>query len=258
MASHPKIVLYQIIGPTLISIGVITVVLSALYTSSYLAILSSSLIFWGCILLYLTPSKHVSTAILTVLTATATNNIERIITETETAQKGIFLPPNRLQTPGSSIVFLPKTHQQHFSQTPETKQTGLFNSKKDGVFLTPPGFGLLQIFEKELGYAFTRIDLPNLEPALTKVLVENLGLAENIKITVQGNVVVFEVAGSILKDECRETQKFPKVHNAVGCTLSSSLACVLAKASGKAVIIENEKFEKDGRAVKIEYLLLED
>jgi hypothetical protein len=59
------------------------------------------------------------------------------------------------------------------------------------------------------------------------------------------------VFGSI----CEENQKYPKTHEQVGCLLSSAIACILSKASGKAVIIQNES--QTGAVSKIEYQLVE-
>jgi hypothetical protein len=66
------------------------------------------------------------------------------------------------------------------------------------------------------------------------------------------------IKGSIFEEDNTETIKFPLTYNALGRLLSSSLACVLAKATGKAIIIENERIIEEEKITKIEYLMVEE
>ena len=64
-------------------IGVALIVLSALNSSSFLAIFGVTIIFWGAIFLYVTPSKHVPLTLLNASAEAAADNIERLISGTE-------------------------------------------------------------------------------------------------------------------------------------------------------------------------------
>lgn len=258
MQKNGKISINQIVVFALIAIGIVCVGLSAFYASSYLAILGVSFIFWGGILLYITPSKHVPITFLTASTTTSMSNIERVLSELKFTEKGICLPPKNLQDPESSLVFIPKASKQGLPQPEETKMTELLSNKRDGLFLTPPGFALSKLFEQKLGVSFTKTDLSHIQKNLPKLLIDDMEIAENLQIQVQDNKVIFEITGNVFKEDCQETQKFPKTHNAIGCLLSSSLACALAKATGKAISIENEELSKDGKATKIEYQIMEE
>jgi adenine/guanine phosphoribosyltransferase-like PRPP-binding protein len=61
----------------------------------------------------------------------------------------------------------------------------------------------------------------------------------------------------VFEDLCEETRKLKRTHETVGCPLSSALACVLAKATGKPVTIEKEEKLPD-ETTQIQYTVLED
>lgn len=90
------------------------------------------------------------------------------------------------------------------------------------------------------------------------MLTEELEIAENIEIKKQDKKIIIEVIGNIFQEDCQETQKFPQAHNAIGCFLSSSLACMLAKATGKPIIIISEKHKKHKKQTRIEYQIMEE
>ena len=62
-------------------ISVVTIVLSTLNGSSFLAIFGLALAFWVVILLYVPPSKYVPLTLLNVSAEATVANIERLISE---------------------------------------------------------------------------------------------------------------------------------------------------------------------------------
>jgi hypothetical protein len=257
MQKKRKLSLTRAAGFAMVTIGIVSVGLSAFYASSYLAILGASFLFWSGILFYIAPSKYIPVAFLTASTTTNMSNIERLLSQLNFPQKGIYLPPKNLQDPESSLVFLSKTPKQDLPTAQETTLNHLLSDNQDSLLLTPPGFGLSKIFEEKLGMSFTKTDLTHIQKSLPKILTENLEIIQNMDIQTQNNFITIELAGNIFQDDCQETQKYPHAHNALGCLLSSSIACALAKATGKPVTIENEEISNDGKTTKFEYRLLE-
>ena len=90
-------------------IGVVLTVLSAVNGSSFLAILGVAIIFGGAILLYVTPSKHVPLTLLNASAEAAATNIERLISELNLSERGVYLPPKNLRNIESSLIFIPET-----------------------------------------------------------------------------------------------------------------------------------------------------
>lgn len=147
----------QVSALIMITLGIIFIVLSTYNTISFFAILGVSLFFWGSIILYIKPSRQIPITYLTASTTASMSNIERILTQLQIAEKGIYLPPKNLQDIESSLIFVPNTSKQSLPESKGT-QTIIFSDKNKGIFLTPPGFTLTKIFEQtaELSFLNTR------------------------------------------------------------------------------------------------------
>jgi hypothetical protein len=239
----------------MLSLGIVLMGVSAFYTSSFLAILSMAIIFWGVIFLYITPSKQISLKLLNSCTEAVQANTERLILELNITGTGVYLPPKNLKNIEASLIFIPETPETPLP-TPEEINEKLLTNRKTSALITAPGSALSHLFEEELGFSFTKTDLKQIKDKLPKLLVDGLELAENVEIQIQGKKVEVEITGSILDEICRQTDSYPRAHKQVGCILSSAIACALAKASGKPVIIQNEKPDQETRTTKIEYQLI--
>ena len=237
-------------------IGVALTVLSALNCSSFLAILGVSVALWSVLLLYLAPAKRVSLTLLNASASTNGSNIERSLMEFDLTEKGVYLPPSNLRSLESSLIFVPKTPQTALPAPDETSDK-LFTEEKTGLFLTPPGFALSMVFEHELGLSFTKIDLPQMQRMIAK-LIRNLEFAEDAQIRIQDRTITLEVTGSIFNTLCHETSNSqPRTHAQVGCVLASAFACAFAKASGKPITIQKDTLNPDTKTLITEYRMEE-
>ena len=227
----------------LLGVGLLAV--SAFYPSSSLAIVGTGIISLGAVLLYVTPVKHVPLTLLNASAEVAVANIERLISDLNLTERGIYLPPKDLKK-DPILVFISATASDEINEKPLTDE-------KTGVLVTPPGAALASLFEKELGLPFTNTDLKQILNKLQRLLVEDMGLAESAEIQVQGNTITLEIVGSVLDEICRKTDSQPKTHMQVGCLLSSAFACTLAKVTEKPVTILNETRNKETTTTHIEY-----
>jgi hypothetical protein len=238
-------------------IGVLVIVASAIYVSSFLAILGTSFVFWCVLLLYIMPVKHVPITFLNASVLADMSNIERILVEMGFDQKGVYLPPKCLNNSESSLLFIPEFYGQKLPLAEDVGSYRLFNDEQRNILcLTPPGVALLNFFEAQMNCSFTKIDFSDFQKRFPKVIVEDLGYAENIVIHIQDDKLTLTLKANIFVDNCVETEKeLSWSHNAVGCLLSSSFACALAKVLGRAIIILAE--ETTGNITKMTYQILE-
>lgn len=241
----------------LLAVGVTSIVVSAFYASSFLAIFGLAMVFWGVILLYITPVKHVPLALLNASANANDNNIERILSEFNLTEKGIYLPPRNLKNIEFNLIFVPQTSKTPLPTSEEATET-LFSNKKNGVILTPPGLALSRLFELEFGSSFTKTDFAHLQQTFPKLLVDNLEIAENIEIQMHEDIITIEITGSILNAVCQETNNQPKTHAQVGCLLTSAFACILAKATGKPITIQSETRNIETKTTVIKYSIEEE
>jgi len=240
----------------MLSLGPVSLLGSAFYSSYVAAFTGLGLTFWGALLMYLTSSKHVRLELLTATASSALSDIERILANTELDMKAVYLPPKHLKDYESSLVFIPSKPNGALPKPEETSEINLYSENAKGLFITPPGLALSKLFERKLGKSFSTVDLAEMQRALPK-LFDELEITKNLSFQVEGNLVSIETGDHIFKDLCAETRKLQKTHETVGCPLSSAIACSLAKASGKPVIVEKELLNLDG-TTRTTYRLLEE
>ena len=100
--------------------------------------------------------------------------------------------------------------------------------------------------------------MQQIEQKMPKLLVEDLEIAQNVQIETKNNRVHVKIENSIYKYMCKEAKKSSTICSLLGCPLCSAIACTLAKATGKPVIIEKTQLSEDSQTMDIEYLLLEE
>lgn len=254
---NKKIAFNKIFAIIIISIGAGLIIASSFLISSFIAILGTATIFWGVILMYLLPVKHVPLTLLNASVGSEISNVERILNEFNFTEKGVYLPPKNLENINDSLVFVPKSRNIFLPLTAGKDYRQLYSENKDGIFLTPPGHGLSMFFEKEFGMTFLKTSVQDLPIILPKLLVEKLDLAQNLEVTVQENVIKILITDSVFSDVCKKTDNNPQSHEQVGCLLSSALACVLAKIVGKPLVVRSENTNLLDKTVSIDFLVLD-
>jgi len=254
-----KIDLTKLVCSALLSAGVIALVFSISSTSSILAFIGLGLVFWGAILFYVRPEKYVKETVFVKTTLSSLVNLEQMLTELGYQGKGVYLPPKYLKGFESSKIYLSAQDSMKLPSfeliRDQEDKAFLENS---GVLITPPGMELSRLFEKTLGTSFMKVDLQYLEQNMPKLLIEDLEIAQKVEIKTENSRVHVRMENSIFKNFWKEAIKLPNLWRSLGDPLVSAIACALAKATGKPVIIEKNQVSNEGRTIDIEYRLLEE
>jgi hypothetical protein len=255
-----KIAPAKVASSTLVIIGAATLTLSVLYNSSILAFIGLGLTFWGAILAYIRTEEYIKGKLLDATALTPLAILNQIMQELRHEGKAVYLPPKYLKDPEDNKAYIPK---QKCGQLPTPEQIqeqdmGIFIESPKGILLTPPGAELTKLFEKTLETSFTRIDFQHFQQIMPKLFIEDLEIAQNLEITAEDNKVLVRIENSNYQNLTRETEKFSKLYDSLGCSLSSAIACALAKATGKPVTIEKQQLNEENKAMEIEYHLLEE
>jgi hypothetical protein len=245
------------VGYVFLLFGAIALVSSIAYSSSILAFIGIALTFWGVLFLFIKPARYVKASLLDSTTISSLTTIDHVISELNYKGKSIYLPPRYLKELKGGKVFIPsKKDIIIIPPIEEVAEEKVFLKNPKGICLTPPGLGLVNLFENELGTDFTRADLNYLQNNLPKLLIEGLEITEDFEMNVENNIVHVKLAGSIFKDFCTEVRKLSNVCNSFGCPLCSSIACALARTTGKPIIIEKTKQSEDGKTIEVYYQIL--
>ena len=237
--------------------GAIALITSNVFSSSVLAFIGLGLTLWGALLLYIKPAKYVKVSVLDSTAISPLETIDQIITDLNYKGKAVYLPPRYLKDLKDGKVFISSKKNLSVPPVEEVVQQKFFLTNSKGLCLTPPGLGLANLYEKELGRSFANVDLNYLQNNLPKLLIEDLEIAEDLEVKVEGNIVKAKITGSINKDLCSETRKLANICGSVGCPLCSSIAIALTRATGVPVIIEKIEVPREGEMIEATFLLLE-
>jgi hypothetical protein len=255
-----KITLTKATGWILLGLGAVALICSIPYVSQILAFIGLGLIFWGAILTYIQTEEYIKQNLLDATVLPSLVTLNQIIQELDYKGKAIYLPPKYLKDPEANKAYIPK-HKDGKMPTPkqiQEQENKLFTENPRGMLVTPPGAELTKLFEKTLETSFTRVDLQYLQQNLSKLLVENLEIAQNFEMEIEGNKVQVKMENSAYKNLAKLNTKLSNLYDRLGCPISSAIASALAKATGKPIIIENQRASEDGKDMEMEYGILEE
>jgi len=255
-----KISLEKVTGWSILGLGATALAASILYDSQILAFIGLGLVFWGIIIKYITPEEYIKKTLLDTATLSSLRTLNEILQELNYSSKAVYLPPKYLREIESNKIYIPR-HENTKLPTPEQilqEEHGIFMRNPEAIVMTPPSNELTKLFEKTLNTSFAKVDLAYLEQKIPKLLVEDLEIAEDTKIEIESNIIRVRIENSVYKDICKEIEKLSSVFRSLGCPISSAIACSLAKAAGKPVIVSKQQTSEDGKIIYIEYGLLEE
>jgi hypothetical protein len=252
------------IGFILLIVGALTLTGSVINSSAVLAFIGLGLTFWGALFLFARPIKFVKSALLDFTAISTYTTIDRIIQHLNYKGKPIYIPPypkeaylpEYLKGLKEMIVFIPAENTVALPTIEEmAKKQFLLNNPK-GICVAPPGYGLVDLFEKELKITFTQINPEQLYNSLPTVIVNNLELAKELEINPENNLIHLKMIDPAYKDLYAKERGFKSIHQ-IGCPLTSAIACALAKTTGKLVVIVRDKISSDLKTIEVWYQTLE-
>lgn len=239
-------------------LGGILLSLSILYSSLIPAFIGLGLTFWGALLIYIRPVGFVKSTLLDSSTVPLLLIIDRIISDLNLQGKGVYLPPRSLREIKGGTLFIPSRNEIILPPIEETAEGRVFLRNPNGICLSPPGLGLTNLYEEELGRDFVGADMAYLQNNLPALFIEGLELAEDLEINVEGEIIHVKIAGSAYADICREIRNTaPKICTFIGCPLCSSIALTLTRTMGKPILIEKVERSEDGKTIKAYYRVIE-
>lgn len=247
---------YQI----LIITGASALAISIIYTSTILAFIGLGLVFCGIIFVYIRTDKYVKKILLDATVSSQMAALNQIIQELDYRGTAIYLPPKYLKDLEANKAYISKQRETSLPTPEQTQKTEnhFFIENSLGILLTPPGAGLAKLFEKTLKTNFARVDLQYLQQNMSKLFIENLEVAQNFEMETENNKIRVKIENSSYTTLSIENEKSSSTYFNLGSPLSSAIACVLTKATGKPVMIEKQQTSEDGRDVTIEYRILEE
>jgi hypothetical protein len=252
------------IGIALLIVGALLLVVSVVISSTILAFMGLGLIFWGVLFLLVRPTKFVRSTILGATAISSYVTLDRIIDDLNYKGNPIYIPPypkdtylpEHLAGLKEMVVFISAKESITIPSIEEMAKNQFLVKNPEGICITPPGSGLVSLFEKELRTDFTKIDQESFYEGLPRIIVNNLELATDLEIKAEKEAIYVKITDSVYNHLYSQNQNLKTIHS-VGCPLTSAVSCALAIKTGKPVTITKSKISPNLKTIEIWYQLIE-
>jgi hypothetical protein len=221
--------------------GVLSLISSILIAYSVLAFIGLGLVLWGILLMYVRPTEYARIDLLTSTAMSLLAIINDDVARSGLDGKAVYLPPTHLKDVKKGTVY--------FGKGEDTYPRGLY--------LTPLGLELTNLYERALNVEFAQVDLDYLGTNLPNLFVDILEIARKMNMKVEGNRVITRIEGSLYGNLCKRIREdSPAICSSGGCPLISSIALAIARASGNRVVIEENRVSENGQTIDVNFRLL--
>ena len=228
-----------------------------------LAFIGLGLILWGGLFLFIRPISYVKSSLLEATAISTYATIDRIERDLEYNSRSYYIPPypkevyipEHLKGLKEMIVFISAKDDARLPSIEGIASNKFMLENPEGIFITPPGLGLVEEFEKELRTNMTQIDLKDLCEILPKIILENLQLAKEASMEIEENQVHLKVTDSLYKDLYQEADL--RSIRFIGSPLESAVACAIAQSTGRTVTIQESRIHPDTDTIEVTYSLVE-
>lgn len=247
-----------------LALGAVSLAVSIFAESQILALIGLGLIFWGALLMFLSPVRHVEASLLYSASLASYSTVDRIIADFDYKGKGYYLSsfpkdvylPEHLKGLKDVLVYVSAQETSEMPPVDELAESKFLLKDSKGVLIAPPGIGLLEEMESKLNLDLTKTGLAELCEILPQFLLENFNIAKDITLSLKDNTVNLRLTDSIYKNLYGAAKHFKSV-GMLGCPLASAVACALAKVSGKPVVIQRYRVSLDGTMVELQFNIVE-
>ncbi len=236
---------YARIGLVLLLSGVVGAPVFYFVANSVpLAALALSAVLLGTIALFLDRSvPAIPPRAAQILLESGLANLASLIEETGVSAKAIYLPSTLGGTPPKALIPLSPDDRKHsISQIGAQQLIVEFGPQPEdlGLLVSTPGGSALSLLDEHIGPTS-----PELESALTKLLVGAFDIASTVQVNQGDGLVTVRVGGSrlITGDQW--------VHRILGTPVASVAAAVVAEGRKTPIVVESETRTKDVVTVRL-------
>ncbi len=221
---------------------------------SIVAFMGLGLILIGSLTMFAAPETLVASEIANRALSASAENLNIIINSFRTTSRAIHVPKVILGRESEVFLVISKDGEPAISETEGAEKTGELIWSPTRKVLQPTGIGLMRAYEKVLKRDFLGLEASQLSRLLSKAIVAELqlGSAFSMKELSTGRLEAVWTKPTVIHT-CIEGNgnRLPEL-----CCLCSSIACSLAKATGRSVWVEESKTVGSSQAVMATYRVL--
>ncbi|RLI68209.1 MAG: hypothetical protein DRP02_13010, partial [Candidatus Gerdarchaeota archaeon] len=251
------------IGLAFVIPGALALVFSVTNNSNILAFIGLGLTFWGALFFFIRPIKYVQSSLLDSTAISTYTTIDRIIKDLKLKGKSYYIPPypkevylpEYLKGLKDPVVFI-SVDTGGMPSIEELAKGKFILENPSGICVAPPGLGLLTQFENQLRKDIAKLKIEELCETLPPTIIENLHLAKEVEMKILENNIYVKILDSTYKNLYISDENLKSIHF-LGCPLVSSIACALAKSTGKMITVQEDRISPDGLTIEVWYRLVE-
>jgi hypothetical protein len=220
-------------GGAMIAVGIGSLLASVVFGSSALAFTGLGLMFWGALLIFARVARYVRVDLVAPTLLPTTKAISEILNDLDYTEKGVYIPGDQ----GRVLLFIPSEPVARIPSFEEVSR-GTFLKNPNSVSITPPGLGLAEVFQRELGLKSGRTGIEAIAKQLPRLLIDDLEIARNFEIRIKGREIGTRVVDPLYSGilEQLDTSRTTMCDDPI----SSAVACLIAWSCGEPVEIEKK------------------
>lgn len=239
----------------MIGTGGVSLAASYFASSVILTLSGLGLVFWGAILLFVSPQRYVPEKMSSAMAVSMTKSIDRLLQSLNCKGRTIFLHPKHLKGLSQGYVFIP--HElKDTSELPSDEaleEERLVYDDPRGIFMVAPSSGLVELLEKEIDTNLATLDMEHVKDILPKLLVNNLRMIDRLTFEEDQGAIRAVMEGESAANVCATITKETTVGAHFGCPLCASIGLIISKVTGKPVFIEENKVDEINSIISTAY-----
>lgn len=243
--------------------GILSLVFSMYADSQIFAFTGLGLTFWGVLFALIRPVKFVEGTLLYSAAVSNYLTIDRIVDDFNYKGEAYYIPaypkdaylPKYLKGLKDSIVFISAETKIGMPAIEELAKGKFLSKNPKGALVTPPGLGILTQIEDKSKVDLSKLDLNELCTVLPHFIIKDLNLAKEMKMVLDGDQVQLKLVDSLYKNLYSDQSNLRTV-NLIGCPIVSAVACAIAKASARTVVIQKQLASPKDLALEVWYRIV--
>ena len=243
--------------------GILSLVFSIYSTSQIFALIGLGLVFWGALFVLMRPLKLVEATLLYNTSISTYLTTDRMINDLGYNGKAYYIPPypedvyipEYLKGLKASVVFISAKDDGKMPSIEEMAKGKFLSKDKKGVLLAPPGLGILTQIEDKTKTNFAGIGLDKLIDILPTFILQDLSLAKDLTMELDGEKIHLTLFDSLYKNLYRSENNLKSI-DFLGCPIVSAVACAIAKNSGRPVTIQKIELSQEDLDLHVWFQIL--
>lgn len=247
------------IGLALIGIGGAALAGSYFASSVIMTLAGLGLVFWGVIMLYISPQRFVPEKVIEAMSISMTMSIDKLLVNMNYNGRTIFLHPKHLKGLSQGYVFIPYElkDQNTLPNDEALTEEKLVYENPRGIFMVAPCRGMVELIENEIDTNLATSDMAQMKELLPKLMVNNLRMVDSMTIDENRGFIRVRMEGESASKVCMTVTKETTVGKHFGCPLCASLGLIFSKVTGKPISIEENSVNEAEYSITTTYRTLE-